>query len=69
MPKNAAGLKNVPLLWVIGTGDPLYKQGEGYAFAKAPAHPLNRYVVVEAGHADTPDSAIRQVIDWIKALP
>lgn len=69
MPRNAANLKDVPLMWVVGTEDGMFKAGEGYAFAKAPANPMNRYVVVNAGHADTPDTAIRQVIDWIKALP
>lgn len=70
MPATTARLKpGIPLLWVIGTGDPLYRAGEAYAFARAPAHPNNRYVVVEADHVGTPDVAVQQVQEWILALP
>lgn len=70
MPGTTARLKpGVPLLWVIGTGDPLYRAGEAYAFASAPAHPHNRYLVVEADHASTPDVALQQVRAWLQSLP
>jgi dienelactone hydrolase len=70
MPSSAAAFKRpVPFLWVIGTGDPLYRAGPGYAFAKAPAHPASRYLEVQADHAGTPDAAAPQVLDWIKSLP
>lgn len=69
MPKTAAGFKkSVPLLWVVGTGDPLFPQGADFAYSKAPPNPQSQYVVVNAGHGDTPDVAATQVAAWIKNL-
>jgi pimeloyl-ACP methyl ester carboxylesterase len=69
MPKTASEFKKpVPFLWVIGTGDPLFRAGEAFIYAKAPPHPLSRYLVVEAGHANTPDVAVDQVVDWLKQV-
>jgi pimeloyl-ACP methyl ester carboxylesterase len=61
--------KPVPLLWVVGNKDPLFPFGPGYAFDKAPNHPSSKYVVVQADHVSTPDAAVSNVQDWIKALP
>lgn len=70
MPGTAERFKKaVPLLWVIGTQDPLYPAGEAFAYAKAPPHPASRYLVVEAGHVNTPDVAVEQVKGWIAGLP
>lgn len=70
MPTSAAKFKKpVPFLWVIGMQDPLYRAGQAYAFDKVPAHPHSQYLVVQAGHLDTPDVAAAQVLAWIKALP
>lgn len=60
--------KPVPLLWVVGTKDPLYPLGSGYAFDKAPKHPASKYVVVQADHVNTPDAAVGDVLTWIKSL-
>jgi pimeloyl-ACP methyl ester carboxylesterase len=69
MPRTASEFKKpVPLLWVIGTGDPLYRLGESFVYAKVPPHPLSRYLVVEAGHANTPDVAVAQVVEWLKQV-
>jgi pimeloyl-ACP methyl ester carboxylesterase len=68
MPRNAAGMPSLPLLWVIGRSDPLFARGESYAYARAPKHPKSRYVVVEAGHRDTPTAARQPVLDWLKGL-
>lgn len=76
-PEGAAAFsKNAPLLragtallWVVGRRDFGFAAGEGYAFARAPAHASNRYVVIEAGHADTPSKALPVVIEWLRALP
>lgn len=57
-----------PLLWVVGSGDPLAARGEDYAFAKAPPHPLSRYHVVKADAAGTPEAAASTVLEWIKSL-
>lgn len=70
MPLSASRFKQaVPFLWVIGTKDPLYLSGPGFAFEKAPAHPASRYLVVEADHLGTPEVAAPQVLDWVKGLP
>lgn len=69
MPKSAVGFKKpVPLLWVVGTADPLFPLGEDFAYRKAPAHPQSQYLVVNAGHGDAPDVAASQVEAWLKAL-
>ena len=67
MPANTAAFKQpLPLLWVIGTGDPLFQRGPDYAFAKAPPHPASQYLVVEAGHVNTPDVAADQIVAWLR---
>jgi dienelactone hydrolase len=68
MPRNAARMPAVPLLWVVGTGDSMYQRGEGYAYARAPKHPKSKYLVVSAGHADTPHAAREQVVAWLRSL-
>ena len=70
MPGTAASFKKpVPFLWVIGTNDPLYAAGEDFAYRKAPDHPASKYLVVSAGHIDTPDVAAAQVLEWLRGLP
>ncbi len=69
MPKTSANFKKaVPVLWVIGTQDPLYPAGEAFAYAKLPAHTKSRYLVVEAGHGNTPEVAAGEVLAWLKSL-
>ena len=69
IPKSVAALKpGVPLLWVVGAEDAMAKRGEGYAFAKAPAHPKNAYKVIGGGHADAPTGAAQEVVAWLKGL-
>jgi hypothetical protein len=43
--------------------------GEEDAFAQISPHPLSRYIVIDAGHSDTPHKALPSVIDWLKSLP
>jgi pimeloyl-ACP methyl ester carboxylesterase len=66
MPANAARL-TAPLLYIVGTGDPL-QRGPEEIFAKAPRHPLNRYVTVKAGHFDTSAASAPVVVEWLKEL-
>jgi pimeloyl-ACP methyl ester carboxylesterase len=66
MPANAARL-TAPLLYVVGTGDPL-QRGPDEIFAKAPAHPRNRYVTVRAGHFDTSAASAPALVSWLKEL-
>ncbi len=68
MPNNAAALGGVPLFVAIGTRDRLYGSVETYLFGRAPEHPKNRLVEVEAGHKNTPLEAWRQLAEWLKGL-
>jgi len=70
MPLSASAFKKaVPLLWVIGTRDPLYPAGPAFAFERVPANPASQYLVVDADHASTPEVAAAQVMEWLKGLP
>jgi pimeloyl-ACP methyl ester carboxylesterase len=66
MPSNASRLK-APLLYVVGSGDPL-QRGPEEIFARVPAHPLNRYLTVRAGHFDTSAASSATVAAWLRAL-
>jgi hypothetical protein len=66
MPANAPKLR-VPLLYVVGTGDPL-QQGPEEIFARAPHHPRSRYVTVDAYHFDTLVAARATVVRWLDDL-
>jgi dienelactone hydrolase len=68
MPKNAAAMKPVPFLWVIGREDSLIEAGAEYAFNRAPKHSKSKYLVVNAGHANTPDVAKAELVAWLKSL-
>lgn len=61
--------KPVPVLWVVGTSDPLFPAGTSYGYDKTPSHEASKYLVVEADHANTPDASAGQVVKWLKALP
>jgi pimeloyl-ACP methyl ester carboxylesterase len=67
MPRNAAAMPPIPLLWVTGRREP-YPRRQGYAFVYAPQHPKSQYLEVDAGHLDTPDVARRQVVEWLRTL-
>lgn len=58
-----------PLLWVAGDEDPTQRRGPGYAFARAPTSPLNRYASVHSGHLDTPNAGADIALAWLAALP
>lgn len=69
MPSQMAKIpRPLPILWLIGTSDPLYPAGSGYAFDMAPPHPLSRYEVVSANHVNTPAAGIDVVMSWLKAI-
>jgi pimeloyl-ACP methyl ester carboxylesterase len=68
IPKNAAALHGVPLLWVVGDSDPIFARGRDYAFSRAPKNPKSRYIEVSAGHLTAPLTARAQVIEWVKSL-
>jgi pimeloyl-ACP methyl ester carboxylesterase len=68
IPKNAAALHGLPLLWVVGRADPIFDRGREYAFARAPRNPKSRYIEVFATHLTTPRAAQSQVVEWVKSL-
>jgi pimeloyl-ACP methyl ester carboxylesterase len=68
IPRNAAALNGVPLLWVVGKSDPIFARGRDYAFARAPKNTKSRYIEVSAGHLATPWVARSQVVEWLKSL-
>jgi len=68
IPRNAAALRGVPLLWVVGTSDPIFARGRAYAFARAPRNPKSRYLEVAAGHLTAPRAARSEVVAWLKSL-
>lgn len=58
-----------PLLWVVGTADKnMLDRGAAYAFDRAPANPLNRYVEVAADHMGTPEAARALAVEWLKHI-
>ncbi len=63
---DASKLK-APVLWISGTRDPSQNSREA-GFDKVPANPLNRYVLLNSGHMDTPDNAADAVVAWLKEL-
>lgn len=68
IPKNAAALHGVPLLWVVGRFDPIFARGRDYAFLRAPENPKSQYIEVSAGHLAAPWVARSQVVEWVKSL-
>ena len=72
IPKNAAiigaAASPVPLLWVVGKLDPIYRRGPEYAFDSLAKNAKSKYLEIFAGHLTTAVAGRRQVIDWIKGL-
>ncbi|MCA0213407.1 MAG: hypothetical protein LCH79_09585 [Proteobacteria bacterium] len=69
LPATAMALRqHTPVLWVLGTDDPLFQRGEAFAFAKAPPHPQSRYETVKADRKGTADAASKPLADWLKSL-
>lgn len=68
MPKNAAAMGSVPLLWVVGIVDPIVFSGRDYAFTAAAKHPKSRYLRIIGNHLDTPFLARNKVVAWLKSL-
>jgi len=68
IPKNIAAMPAIPLLWVVGTFDPINSRGRDYAFARAPPHPKSRYLEVFASHLTTALVARSRVVEWVMGL-
>ena len=68
MPNTASNFKkSVPVLWVVGTRDPLFLEGSGFAFDKIKQNNFSRYIAVDADHFTTPNTAVNQVKYWLKS--
>lgn len=59
--------KPVPVFWAIGTQDPLYPSGSAAIYQKLPVHSDSQYLVVQANHATTPETASEALWVWVKA--
>jgi pimeloyl-ACP methyl ester carboxylesterase len=68
IPRNAAALKGVPLMWVVGRLDPIFARGRDYAFSHAPKNPKSRYLEVAAGHLTAPMAARTEVVEWLESV-
>ena len=66
MPANTPRL-TAPILWVGGTKDKS-QLGPTYAFNKAPANPLNRYVKLGSDHSGTLTAGKDAVLSWLSDL-
>jgi len=68
MPKNAAAMGPVPLLWVVGIADPIFFKGRDYAFNLGAKDPRSKYLEIAATHMTTPFQARHAVVEWLKSL-
>jgi pimeloyl-ACP methyl ester carboxylesterase len=68
MPKNAAAMGDVPLLWIVGIADPMVLHGKDYVYGQGIRHPKSRYVVTASMHLTTPYQSRGDIISWLKGL-
>lgn len=69
MPLSAHRLSpTIPLFYAVGNQDLMFARGKGHIFDRAPANPQSRYVVVNAGHQDTPIATLPELIAWLHEL-
>jgi len=66
MPANTPRL-TAPLLWIAGDRD-FGQTGPGYAFNRAPANPLNRYVMVSGDHVTVLRSGVTPALAWLDEI-
>jgi pimeloyl-ACP methyl ester carboxylesterase len=68
MPKNAAAMSDVPLLWIVGIADPMILHGKDYVYGRGKRHPKSKYVVSASMHLSTPYQSRGEIIGWLKGL-
>ena len=56
----------IPVMWVIGDGDYLIREGRKYVFDKLPVNNKSQYLEVSANHLTTPAVAADQIVNWLK---
>jgi len=68
MPRNAAAMGPVPLMWVVGIADPIFFKGREYAFDLGAKNPKSKYLEIAGTHMTTPFQARHAVVEWLKSL-
>lgn len=68
MPKNAAAMAEVPLLWIVGVADPMILHGKDYVYGRGTRHPKSKYLVSASMHLSTPYQSRGEIIAWLKGL-
>lgn len=68
MPKNAAAMGDVPLLWIVGVADPMILHGKDYVYGRGKRHPKSKYVVSASMHLSTPIQSRGEIINWLRGL-
>jgi pimeloyl-ACP methyl ester carboxylesterase len=68
MPKNAAAMDDVPLLWIVGIADPMVLHGKDYVYGRGVRHPKSKYLVTASMHLSTPFQSRGDIISWLKGL-
>jgi hypothetical protein len=68
IPRNAAAMGEVPFLWVVGVGDPIFLHGRDYGFDPGAKHPKSKYMVIPGLHLTTPFQARSAIVQWLKSL-
>ncbi len=67
--RNAGQLdRDIPVLYIVGSADPMSKRGKDFIFGKFQANPKNTYLVVNAGHIDAARVAADDIVKWLKGL-
>ncbi|MGD9922465.1 MAG: alpha/beta hydrolase [Pseudorhodoplanes sp.] len=68
MPKNAAAMGDVPLLWIVGIADPMILHGKDYVYGRGARHPKSKYIVSASMHLSTPYQSRGDILAWLKGL-
>ncbi|MBM3599615.1 MAG: alpha/beta hydrolase [Alphaproteobacteria bacterium] len=70
MPANAALMRTaLPVLWVVGERDVVAERDRSYAYDLLPPHPRSSFLIIDAGHLDTPRQAAPALIKWLREAP
>ena len=56
----------IPVLTVVGTGDPIFSWGKRAIFDRLPANPRSRYVEANGDHFSTGAAAAGVIAEWVK---
>lgn len=72
LPSSSSALRatSVPVLWTVGSNDPLITSNAGQStFGMMPAHPKSAFFVLAGkNHSTSREAAIEKLIPWLKSL-